>query len=410
MTRITAALFTALSLFPADRAAAQLPPPSGTVPVVPEAPLTLTRTVFTIGSPKSHASDESFNVEPVLDVALESAPTAAAAFDESGAYLPLKSGRFVAVDLDSGTVRWSRDLSSVNAPAVSGGLVLVAGDELLSALDAKTGEPQWSVAVPGGFSAPPLGDSGWVVAVSADGDVFTIRASDGRVLWTRSLGTPAAERPFIAADGVYFSLSDNRVVALALLTGEPRWERTLPGRPGPLLVLDDRLFVGATDKFFYCLNTRNGKRRWRWRTGGRPAGAAAVDEERVYYVALDNILWALDRGNGVLKWRDLLPVRPAGGPIVLGNVVVVAAVAFEVYGYLADTGAAIGKAVFKADLAAPPQVIAGVSPALASLAAVTKEGNFRVLRRRVEPTPIPMPYPFGEEIPLTSLDSSVPAP
>jgi outer membrane protein assembly factor BamB len=168
------------------------------------------------------------------------------------------------------------------------------------------------------------------------------------------------------------------------------------------------LFVGAADKFFYCLNTKNGKRRWRWRTGGRPAGAAAVDEKRVYYVALDNILWALDRGNGVLKWRELLPVRPSGGPIVLGNVVVVAAVAFEVYGYLAETGAPIGKAVFHADLAGPPQVVAGLSPALASLAAVTREGNFQLLRRRIEPAPIPMPYPFGEEIPLTSIVSPVP--
>jgi len=40
---------------------------------------------------------------------------------------------------------------------------------------------------------------------------------------------------------------------------------------------------------------------------------------------------------------------------------------------------------------------------LAAIAMVTREGEFQVLKRRLEPATIPMPYPLGDEIPLTAL-------
>ena len=53
--------------------------------------------------------------------------------------MPLKSGRFVAIDLDRGTMRWAVDLATTKPAAVSNGLVVVAGDELLTGLDVTTG-------------------------------------------------------------------------------------------------------------------------------------------------------------------------------------------------------------------------------------------------------------------------------
>jgi outer membrane protein assembly factor BamB len=317
--------------------------------------------------------------------------------------VPLKSGRFVAIDLDRGTIRWAADLVSTQPAAVSNGLVVVAGDELLTGLDAKTGVARWKVPVTGGFSAPPLADSGWVIAAATGGDVLTLRGTDGRVLWTKALGASVRARPAIAADAAYFSLDNSHVVSVELLTGKPRWDRALPGRPGDLLVLDDRLFVGGEDKWFYCLNTKNGDQRWRKRVGGKPAGVPAIDEKRVYYVALDNMLWVLDRGNGVLKWKQALPVRPSGGPIVMGGVVVVSGVAFEIYGYRVDDGEVAGNVILPSDLAAPPQVLPGPTVALASIAMFTREGEFQVLKRPVEPAAIAFPYPLGTEIPLTAL-------
>ena len=361
------------------------------------------------GKRKSH-EPETFDLDPTLDVSLDAAPSAPAAIDGKGAYVALSTGKLVAIDMEEGKLRWSYDLVTTVPPGVDGGLVVAAGDEVLTAFDAMSGAARWSVPLPGGAVTSPLVDSGWVLTGSPDGTVMAVRGADGQVLWKKALGATLAARPFIAADAAYFSLSDHRVVSLSLLTGEPRWERTFAGTPGELLVLDDRLFVGAEDKFFYCLKTSNGKDRWRRRCGGKPSGSPAVDEKLVYYVAFDNILWAIDRNGGSLRWKANLPVRPSGGPLVVGKTVVVAGVAFEVYGYSAgpDGGVETGKASYNADLAGPPQLVGGTS-GQPGIAGVTREGNFQILRRRLEPAPIPMPYPLGDEIPLSFLPAVSPS-
>jgi outer membrane protein assembly factor BamB len=408
-------LILVLDLAPTPAVAAQAPTPQQSpAPIAPGAAQTspaaptpsgpLPKTTLPIEPPaKRGRSSENLVLEPVLKINLDAAPTAAAAIDEGTAYVPLKSGRFVAIDLDRGTIRWSVDLVTTQPAAVSNGLVVVAGDERLTGLDAATGVARWNVPVTGGFSAPPLADSGWVIAAATGGDVLTLRATDGRVLWTKVLGASVRARPAIAADAAYFSLDNSHIVSVELLTGEPRWDRALPGKPGDLLVLDDRLFVGGEDKWFYCLNTKNGDQRWRKRVGGKSAGVPAIDEKRVYYVALDNMLWVLDRGSGVMKWKQPLPVRPSGGPIVMGGVVVVSGIAFEIYGYRVDEGDVAGNVILPSDLAAPPQVLPGLTVALASIAIFTREGEFQVLKRRLEPAAIAFPYPLGTEIPLTAL-------
>ena len=349
------------------------------------------------------AAPAEASLQSTLEVALDAQPAAPAAFDATSAYLPLKGGRLVAVDLLSGKVRWTTELVTTWAPSVDVGLVVVAGDEWLTALDAATGRPKWRLPMTGGFSAPATADGGWVIGAPAGGDVIAIRATDGQVLWTRRLGSPVRVRPVITATGVYVSLDDGRVVALDLRTGTPRWERRLGGKPADLLVLDDRLFVGADDKYFYSLKTSNGGLRWKRRIGGRPSGAAAVDAKRVYYVALDNILWALDRNNGGLKWHQPLPVRPSGGPLVVGEVVVVAGVAAEIHAYRAQTGEPAGKSESPADLASAPQLVPAEVPALTAIAMVTRGGVFMLLTRRVEPAATPLAYPLGTEIPLSRL-------
>jgi outer membrane protein assembly factor BamB len=177
----------------------------------------------------------------------------------------------------------------------------------------------------------------------------------------------------------------------------------LGGKPGYLLVLDDRFLVGAYDKYFYSHKTSDGGERWKRRIGGRPAGAAAVDDKRVYYVAFDNILWALDRNNGGLKWHQPLSVRPSGGPLVLGEVVVIAGVAAEVHGFRALTGDPVGKSESPADLASPPQLVPAAAPPLTAVALVTRAGVFMLLTRPVEPVATPLAHPLGTDVPLSHL-------
>ena len=120
----------------------------------------------------------------------------------------------------------------------------------------------------------------------------------------------------------------------------------------------------------------------------------------------DNILWALDRNNGGLKWHQPLSMRPSGGPLVLGDVVVVAGVAAEVHGFRALTGDAVGKSESPADLASRAATGAGDAPPLTAVALVTRAGVFMLLTRRVEPAATALPYPLGTDVPLSRLGAA----
>jgi outer membrane protein assembly factor BamB len=342
---------------------------------------------------------ESADLQVSVRVTLEAAPAAQAGLDRSAAYVPLRDGRLVAVDLTKGIVRWSIDLATSFAPVTGDGLVFVSGEDMLTALDVEAAV-RWTLPMPGGFSAPLFWDTGWLIAGTTTGDVLCIRAADGQVLWTKHVGSPLGARASIAADRVYLPLNDGRLVVLTLQSGEPVWQHQLGDTPGPALVLDERLFVGSKDKFFYCLDTRDGDRKWRWRTGGHILGAPVIDAERVYFTSLDNVLRALDRRNGSQQWKQGLPLRPSGGPLLVGRVLFVAGVSAEVRAYRVEDGAPAGGFEAPMEVAAPPQLLPDDIPELTGILLLTRTGELQVLRRQLEPAIVPLTQPVGVPVPL----------
>jgi outer membrane protein assembly factor BamB len=334
-----------------------------------------------------------------MRVALESAPVAQAAVLGGAAYVPLKDGRFVAVDLEAGRVKWSLDLPT-GLPAVAGdALVFVAGDEMLTAV-APDATVKWRLPLPGGFSAPPAFAGGWLIVGATGGDVLCLRAADGKVMWTQHVGAALQPGAGISGEVVYLGLADGAISAHRLADGTPIWTHKLGGAPSPILALDDRLFVGSKDKYFYCLDTKNGKRRWRWRTGGTIVGSAAVDERHVYFASLDNVLRALDRNGGSQRWKAGLTLRPSGGPFLIGTLVSVAGVSAEVQSYIAATGKIASRYESQADLASAPQVLAGQLPELSAVLLLTRDGTLELLRRQLEPAIVALDYVVGIEVPL----------
>lgn len=349
------------------------------------------------------------DLRSVMRVTLESAPVAQAALDGSTAYVPLKDGRFVAVDLEAGRVKWALDLPTA-LPAVAGdALVFVAGDEMLTAI-APDSKARWSLPLPGGFSAPPVFAGGWLLVGASGGDVLCLRAADGKVLWTHHLGAALQPGAAISGNVVYLGLADGTISAHTLTDGTPLWQHKLGGAPSPILALDDRIFVGAKDKFFYCLDTKDGDQRWRWRSAGTIVGLAAIDDHRVYFTALDNVLRALDRKGGSQRWKAGLSLRPSGGPFLIGTLVAVAGVSAEVQSYIADTGKAASHYQTEADLAAAPQLLVGQMPELSGVLLLTRDGTLELLRRQLEPPIVPLDYVVGAEVPFDAPPPPAPTP
>jgi outer membrane protein assembly factor BamB len=320
--------------------------------------------------------------------AFDSPAAAAPGFDTERAYVPLRGGSLVAVDLDDGGIRWSLDGAGRQTPATGDGLVFVARERSVRALRAATGATAWETPLPGALVSAPYWDTGWLVVSLDSGDLAALRATDGTLVWRQSLGATLATTPAPALDSLYLALTDGRVVAVGLATGVERWTRRIEGTITGLLALDDELVVGSTAKALYSLDLDDGDIRWRWRLGAAAIGAAVADARRIYAVAFDHVLRAFDRRTGNLRWSTPLPTRPAGrSPVLAGSAVFVPSYTTELEGYSVDTGQKAVTLTLPGEAAGGAELRPGGRATSARVIALTLEGQLAGFGPRIEPPP-----------------------
>ena len=291
----------------------------------------------------------------------------------------LRGSRLAALALRDGKMAWSVPVAEVTVPPeTAAGLVVLARQNEVEALDARDGTRRWRVSIDGTVAAPLLCESGWLLAVTDGGRATMLRASTGETLWTQSLGAPTHVRPVAAGRQVYAALQDGRVVALALETGKPIWEVKLPAEGTTLHPLDDRLFVGASDRFLYCLSADRGKRKWRWRTGGTIVGATVVGDH-VFFVSLDNVLRSLNRTDGDQRWKSALPHRPTGGPFLIGALLAVPGVSSALPAFRVADGKPAGSVTLGGEVPGSAVLVPGGEGRATRLLVISGDGVAQVL-------------------------------
>jgi outer membrane protein assembly factor BamB len=292
---------------------------------------------------------------------LPDSPSAPAAYDAMRAYIPLRDGTLMAIELTDGRTLWTVDSPTVLRPATGDVLLFIAGERQIRALNVADGRERWRAALDDAANVAPLFDTGWLFVGTANGHLVAFRASDGELLWKLDMGAPLSALPAPSGESIYLPLRDGRLMAADLQTGQALWTRKLAGVPAEILALDDRLFVGSDDNYFYCISVKDGGIKWRWRTGGDIVAPAVVDEARVYFMSLDNVLRALDLYNGAQRWQRPLANRTMGGPLRSGSLIVVATLAPQLQAYQRTDGKPAGASPvpegdeLSSTLAAPPQ-------------------------------------------------------
>jgi outer membrane protein assembly factor BamB len=303
------------------------------------------------------------------------------------AYVPLQGGEMLAIDLNEGRVAWTLNLAITFTPATGDGMVFLAAEALVIALDQPSGRTLWRTPVGSTLSGPVFWDSGWVLASTVDGEVVALRAEDGEVMWRTSLGSPLTVTPSTSEDRVYVALKDGRLAALNVESGQSLWEFALNEDATGLLAIEEQLLVGTRANRLHSVSLDRGRIRWSQRAGADVIGAPTADDSSIYFVAFDNVLRALNRGNGNLRWNRNLPSRPSGGVLRIDDVVLVPFSTNDIGAYLVTTGAPAFTIQAVGELGSAPFLRDNARLTSPRLIAMSREGALQGFAPRVEPPP-----------------------
>jgi outer membrane protein assembly factor BamB len=251
-------------------------------------------------------------------------------------------GRVVAVNADSGSIRWQikTELPLSGGPGVNGDNVFIGTqDGEVHALSAVDGTLLWTAQVSSEILAAPVAGDGVVVVRCIDGRIFGLDEASGRRLWIYDRSVPLLTLrgnsvPVLWAGIAYIGYDGGEVVALDLESGTVRWEQTVvtsEGRSelerladidGELVYVASDLIVSSYKNRLASLAADSG--RLLWFKDIASATGVVVDRTNLAISDRSGHLWLLDRRNGADLWKqDRLENRELTRPAFMGNFVVV---------------------------------------------------------------------------------------
>ncbi|MEW6522131.1 MAG: PQQ-binding-like beta-propeller repeat protein [Bacillota bacterium] len=215
---------------------------------------------------------------------------------------------------------WTFDAGSRPAPPVVANGMVYFGTEAgtFYALDATSGEVQWTFDVPNGRIRYPaavnLGSVYFGAGDLTSGTLYALNAWDGRLRWTHKYAGHMSLAPVIDHPRIYFGHNGQtgRVVALSVFDGVREWDfaadHYLSGQlaVGGGYVLAGTTLADGNRSYLYALNATTGLRSWRVVLTGYSSGISVVDKSRAVVTtggASTGGIHALDLSTGGLLWK-----------------------------------------------------------------------------------------------------------
>lgn len=140
----------------------------------------------------------------------------------------------------------------------------------------------------------------------------------------------------------------NRLICKNTKTGSTRWEYNVGFTFAEPLLDGKQIFVGTQTGYFYAFDAdawygHDRKAKWQFRAGGAINRKGEVSGDKLYFGANDGIFYCLDRHTGELIWKTSTRLesnafRHFSTPCVHGDQVVVGSASKEVYGFDVHTG------------------------------------------------------------------------
>ncbi len=231
---------------------------------------------------------------------------------------------------EDGTVVWQSDIepSEEDDGNWGGGVAydlgrIYAGTGFAQvvALDAKTGQILWRTPVSAPMRAAPTAFGGQVYAITKDNQLFAINADSGEVVWTHTgieetAGLLGSASPAVDGDIVIVPYSSGEIFALRAQNGRQLWSDNLAairradavsaladirGRP---VVDRGRVYAISHSGRMVAIDLASGRRIWETEVGG--VNQPWIAGRFLYVVTTEGEVVALVADNGLVKWVSSL--------------------------------------------------------------------------------------------------------
>jgi outer membrane protein assembly factor BamB len=229
---------------------------------------------------------------------------------------------------------------------VDGTIYLGSGDKRLYAIDAATGQTNWTFLARGKLRSTPAVVDGVVYVGGLDGYLYALEAASGTNLWkfkTQGNGNfPVGEvfhAPAVVDGVVYFGSRDSALYALDAATGKKKWRTDVQGGVtwtfNSPAVCNGLALIGTSIPGYLCaLDIKTGKQKWQYPTPGliQVYSSPAIAEDIAYFGSGDALssctspahprpvpayLHAVNVGTGKEKWKFRLNGHVYSSPAVV---------------------------------------------------------------------------------------------
>lgn len=210
---------------------------------------------------------------------------------------PARTGTVVALEANDGSVIWqarpgaeSPGSREFNRPAVANGAVFVTSwPYQVTALETDSGTQRWQRDLSEQMVLAPVATDAGLVVQTRSG-VSLLDTTDGTPLWEQSLDANATDgMPAVAGGRIYLADNQGSLHARDLASGESLWTTEFTGETAPV-VADGVVYAVETNHSLVAIDAESGDQRFSYQPEVPPLSAPVVGEDTVFLATGDSIL------------------------------------------------------------------------------------------------------------------------
>jgi outer membrane protein assembly factor BamB len=248
---------------------------------------------------------------------------------------------FYAVDMQTGTLKWSVILpcDEFGEPNLAFSTIYM-GTSLnngtsgtIYALDEVSGKVNWNVTTGGGVWRSIAVDSSTKTVFAGIGDpsfqILALDAIAGTTKWqitvpNSSVDLDPGSAMVVVNNMVYFSDKNGYVYALHESDGSVAWATQIAKLSAddvstPAIAPNGDLYVGSLDAFLYDLNATTGAVNWKAPNVGGLDSSPAFANGVVYFASFNSNIYALDAATHAVLWTYTTGGKSFSSPIVVNG-------------------------------------------------------------------------------------------